>query len=95
MSIRWKSKPRAQFSGAIRYLTARNKAAANALRDDVRNAVKRLEEHPEIGRNSNYSNLRAWSLPKWHKIIVYRITEGGVEIVALLDTRKKPPETID
>ena len=35
------------------------------------------------------AGTREKSMPKWHKVIVYRETVDGVDILTLLDTRQE------
>ena len=94
MTIRWRPAAVEDFGASVRYLKGQNAIAAREMRDQVRAAVMRLAERPYLGRSSNFAGHRAWSLPKWSKVIVFRIDGNEIEIVRLLDTRSQPPEAL-
>jgi plasmid stabilization system protein ParE len=95
MTVVWRPKARAEFVAAVRYLKDRNEVAARKLRDAVVESASLLSRQPLIARESAYPGFRAWSLPKWSKILVFRITSDGIEVVALLDTRSEAPDAIE
>ncbi len=68
--------------------------ASNRMTKDVEAIATALGRDIDTGRPSKYPGLREKSLQKWRKIIIYRLSDGGVEIVALLDTRMQQPKKL-
>lgn len=95
MSVIWRPRAEVEFQDAVAYLLERDERAASKLRDAVVEAVGLLHDYPLIARASRYPGHRAWSLPKWRKILVFRQITGGIEISALLDARQDAPTSIE
>lgn len=91
MSILWRPRARHAFLSAIEYLADRNEVASGRLKSAVELALARLERRPLVARPAGYPGCRAWSLTAWSKVIIFREIEDGIEIVAFLDTRERPP----
>jgi plasmid stabilization system protein ParE len=94
VTVIWRPKARRAFLAALEYLSDRDEAVFVKLNTVVELAVARLERTPQVARPSRYPGCRAWSLTKWSKVIVFRETPEGIEIVGFLDTRARPPERV-
>ena len=95
MSVKWRPAASAEFRTAVGYLKERNPVAACEFSETIARVVSLLDRRPQIARPSNYPGFRVWSLPKWHKVIVFREIGENIEIAAVLDTRQVPPRAIE
>ena len=61
---------------------------------ELRRVVERMAEPTDLGRPSAYRPYRQKSVPEWNKLIIYQRDETRLTIIALLDTRSRPPEAL-
>ena len=91
----WAPRARAELRAIAAYLRLRNPTAATRLSAELFAIADQLVRFPGLGRPSNIPNHRERSVPDWHVILLYRVTEGSIEISALRDTRRKPTEFVE
>lgn len=75
----------------IGWLAERNARAAEAAEGRVRVAVRRLGRFPELGRRGRIEGTRELSVPRTRFIVVYRLSDDGVEVAALLHSSQNWP----
>ena len=76
------------------YLGSYSFIAADNAEKELHEKVEMSARRPLLGRTSRFDGMREFSMPNFFKIIVYREIEGGIEIVALLDTRSEQPKKL-
>ena len=68
------------------YVAKRNsEAVADRVNDSIEQACRLLNEHPQLGRARPEIQPEARSIVIERWLALYRITEGGVQIVRILD----------
>jgi plasmid stabilization system protein ParE len=85
----WSPQARADLRALTLYLKARSPAVARVASNDLFMKADQLIRVPGMGRPGAISGTFERSIPKWHLIMVYRVTDGKVEISALQDTRRE------
>ncbi|AOH86598.1 addiction module antitoxin [Sphingomonas panacis] len=86
----WRAKARAQAREIIVYIADRNPAAAERLADRFEDAVDRLPDHPHVHRPGRVSGTRE-AIVHPNYIIIYRVGESVIEVVAVLHARQRYP----
>jgi plasmid stabilization system protein ParE len=72
-----------------RFLVSRRPQSGDDWIADFVSAVHMLRLLPLIGRAGTQAKENFWSLPKWHKVIVYRIEDTRIVILTIRDTRQE------
>jgi toxin ParE1/3/4 len=87
--VRWSAEADASFVQLIRFLRSRNQQAATRAAVELKALSRRLGSLPESGRAGRLPGTRELSAPEWKQVLVYRLDDVGIEIIALRDTRMK------
>ncbi|MBD2090634.1 type II toxin-antitoxin system RelE/ParE family toxin [Microcoleus sp. FACHB-1515] len=66
------------------YLFDRNPTAADAFLDEITQRFERLAQFPKMGRSRDELSFGLRSLPFQVYLILYRESEGGVEIARIV-----------
>jgi plasmid stabilization system protein ParE len=93
VAIVWSSEGADDFLAAVAYLRKRNVTAAERLIREVNAALRRLDELPLDGPESQLSSgalVRSWPVPPFR--VYYQRRDHDVLIVRLYDQRRKPIE---
>lgn len=83
----WSNRAAREFEDLILYLKPRNRDAAVRAAREIRLLTRLLARRPLLGRIGTRDGTREFSLARWHKVIVYRESEDGIEISTLRDPR--------
>ena len=67
------------------YLEPRNPSAADRIYDLIRDQTSLLKDHPQLGpaRPDIADDARVLVIERW--LVLYRLIEGGVQIVRIID----------
>jgi len=76
----------------ILYLKPRNRDAADRAAKEIKSLTRLLARRPLLGRMGTRQGTREFSIARWHKVIVYRESEGGIDISSLRDPRMQPKQ---
>jgi len=61
---------------------------------DVLERSDQLGREIDRGRPGRFEGTRECSIPKWHKVLVYRRSDRQIDILAIIHTRMKPPDKL-
>ena len=88
----WSDRAAREFEDLILYLKPRNRDAAVRAAREIKSLTRLLARRPRLGRMGTREGTREFSVARWHKVIVYRESEGGIEISTLRDPRMQPKQ---
>lgn len=88
MKVEWTPPARSSLNAYFDYLGEQAPSLTGDARAEIERAVGRLGVRPLMGRPARWSGLREWSLLRWKKIVVYRVKENRIEILAFYDARQ-------
>jgi plasmid stabilization system protein ParE len=72
-------------------LLSRNARSEEKAARDIQRAVELAATFPMANRAARTESERIKSLPKWHKIIIYKVEVDRIVIVSIPVTRQEPP----
>ena len=88
----WSDRAAKEFEDLILYLTPRDRKAAVRAAREIKSVTRLLARRPQLGRTGMREGTREFSVARWHKVIVYRESEGGIDISTLRDPRMQPKQ---
>lgn len=88
----WSDRAVREFEDLVLYLKARNPDAAVRAAAEIKSLTRLLARRPLLGRIGTREGTREFSVARWHKVIVYRESEGGIDISTLRDPRMQPKQ---
>ena len=74
-----------------KYVSEDNPEAAAAIAVRLRKSFDLITARPELGRLSDISNIREWSVPGLPYVIPYRVRGDVVEILRVFHTSRQRP----
>lgn len=88
--VRWSDNALRDLSNVYEYLSQNNPFAAEQARYDLVATANGLADFPLMGRQLDRRGpeVRGLSVPRWKKILVYRVRDNTVEIAAIIDPRQ-------
>ena len=95
MEIEWSPRAQHDLLTTLAWLLSRSPTSAERAAEDILGAVQSAARRPYANRSaqiSDSSSSRIKSLPKWHKIIIYKVEPDRIVIVSIRDTRQEVPE---
>ena len=90
LRLKWSTSARADLRGIVRYIRDRNPAAAARIALAVEHTAELLPNHPFLYRRGRVPGTRE-AVVHPNYILVYRVTDDFVEIVAILHARRQYP----
>jgi toxin ParE1/3/4 len=69
-----------------------NPAAAARVVERVRTVVERLGRFPALGRPGRVAGTRELVIPNTPYIAVYRVTDGTIQVLALMHSAQRWPD---
>ncbi len=75
---------RRNLGQVVSYLEEYNLRSAVKIYDRIPASAEHLKSHPKIGRKGRESGTREMIVPATRYILVYRITDGTVEVISVL-----------
>ena len=92
----WSDRAAQEFEDMVLYLKPLNRNAAIRATRDIKAITWLLARRPLLGRVGIRDGTREFSIARWHKVIVYRVSEDGIDISTLRDPRMLPiPDDTD
>jgi toxin ParE1/3/4 len=88
----WTAEARADLRELVLYLAEYDPAVARKAAQSFFARGNRLVDLPGLGRPGAEPGTRELSVPRWQRVMVYRIADDQVEILALRNTRRQLPE---
>lgn len=93
MKVVW-TEPAAEALEHIQdYIARENPRAAWEVAQTIREAVKRLSDHPELGRPGRVPGTHELVMSGLPYIVPYRIKEGCIQILTVYHTSRKWPDS--
>jgi plasmid stabilization system protein ParE len=87
--VYWTYNARVALQQTKTYLEEQRRGTSDKIVSGIFKAAKANSILPLAGRMESDRQARIWSLPKWHKVTIYRVRGDDIEIVAFRDTRQK------
>ena len=88
-TVFWTADARADLRELALYLADYDPAVARRAALRFFTTANRLVEVPGLGRPGAEPDTREISLSRWKRVMVYRIRNNRVEVLALRDTRRQ------
>lgn len=88
MKIIWSLRAARELESFLDYVAVHAFSLVREARDDAFAATERLVNFPYAHRAARWAGLREMVVPRWNKLIVYRVKADRVVIIAFLDTRQ-------
>lgn len=84
MKVYWTRLAARQLELAYEYIDRDSADAAERQIDRIEAAVQRISAFPMMGRNGLRAGTREFAVPRTPYIVVYRVREERIEILAVL-----------
>jgi len=94
MKVIWTARARVELDEIADYAAPISASAALALVRRLRQAGKRLGEHPHMGRPGRVDGSRELVVNGTPYILPYRVRDGRVEILAVLHASRQWPDPL-
>ena len=94
MRLRWTRSASHDIDGIGTFIAKDNPAAADRLLDLIRTSAQRLLDYPTIGRAGRVAGTRELVIVGTPYLVVYRIGEDSIDIVAVLHGARKWPKAL-
>jgi toxin ParE1/3/4 len=92
MRIRWTVPALADLSLLQEYIAEDSPPAAHRIVQGIRAEVVNLVDFPAMGRPGRVAETRELVVNKGRHIVVYRVRNQAIEIVAVIDAGRQWPE---
>jgi plasmid stabilization system protein ParE len=89
---RWSARAKQEFRDLIVYLKQYNEDRAAEAAADLKSVSRLLARRPLLGRPGRRDGEREFSVRRWSKVFVYRVTPDGIDISTLRDPRMQPSQ---
>ena len=84
MSLVWQPRAKRHLEKIRGYIQQYNPVAATAMADQIVKSVGTISSFPQIGKAGRYPDTRELAVAGTPYIIVYRVRDGGVVVLAVL-----------
>ncbi len=91
MKLVWSPTARRDLGDIRRYIARGNPAAAGRTVQRILRAVDNLAIFPELGRGGRLRDSRELIIPSTPFIVIYTVSDQGVEIESVIHTARKWP----
>lgn len=88
----WSVQATQEFKDLITYLKQHNRKSTVEAATEVKAVSRLLARRPFLGRPGRRDGEREFSISRWHKVFVYRVTPDGIDISSLRDPRMQPKQ---
>ncbi|MBM3761602.1 MAG: type II toxin-antitoxin system RelE/ParE family toxin [Acidobacteria bacterium] len=95
MKIVWTDQALANLISIREYIAEGSEQNAIVVSERILECVRPLATQPEIGRRGEVPGTRQLVVPRTPYVIVYRIREGGLRLLAVLHGRQQGPESFE
>lgn len=93
MRLRYTRQALADLGEARAYIVERNPQAAAQTATRIREAIGGLTLFPDRGRKGRVQGTRELVVPATPFVVAYRISDGQIEILAIMHGARRWPET--
>jgi toxin ParE1/3/4 len=95
MKIVWTEQALANLISIRDYIAEGSEQNAILVSERILECVRLLAAQPEIGRRGEVPGTRELVVPRTQYVIVYRVREGGLRLLAVLHGRQQWPELFE
>lgn len=88
----WTAEARADSRELVLYLADYDPAVARKAAQSLFARANRLVDLPGLGRPGAEPQTRELSVPRWRRVMIYRVNDNRIEVLALRNTRRQLPE---
>lgn len=93
MLINWSILASNDLEEIVDYILVDNPSAALNLFETIKQAVEKLQDYPNMGRVGRVSGTRELVITNTPFIVVYRVQNNNVEILRVLHSARKFPDS--
>ena len=93
MLINWSTLASNDLEEIVDYILVDNPSAAFNLFETIKQAVEKLQNYPNMGRIGRISGTRELVIPNTPFIVAYRVQNNNVEILRVLHSSRKWPDS--
>lgn len=94
MKVIWTARARVELDEIADYVAPISASAALALVRRLRQAGTQLGEHPHMGRPGRVDGSRELVVNGMPYVLPYRVSDGRVEILAVIHTSRQWPDQL-
>jgi len=91
MEIVWRAAALNDLESIRDFIAQDNPRAAARVRTAIQTTIDRLAQFPRLGREGRVAGTRELVVPNAPYVVVYRIVENQVRILAVLHTARRWP----
>jgi addiction module RelE/StbE family toxin len=95
MKIKWLRLALNDLGEAADYIAQDNPETASRILKRISNAVRKLAEHPHLGRAGRVPGTRELVISDTPYIVPYRVIESTVQILRVLNAKRKWPSRFE
>jgi addiction module RelE/StbE family toxin len=93
LKLKWTKRALRQLIEAQDYIARDDPQAAQAVAQRIAKAGRLLPTQPWIGRNGRIEGTREWVVKQTPYLLVYAIEDDTVQIVGVIHSKQRWPET--
>jgi toxin ParE1/3/4 len=94
MKVRWARAASRHLEEIGDYIARENPAAADRVVLQIMDHAETLSDHSHIGRAGRIDGTREWIVSGTPYIVVYRVSGGDVEVLAVFHGARRWPDRI-
>jgi toxin ParE1/3/4 len=94
VKVAWSAPAQNDLIAIIDHIAADNPAAALATVERTDGLVEALADHPRRGRPGRVARTRELVVPNLPYIVAYRLSDEQVQVLRVLHTSRKWPESV-
>jgi toxin ParE1/3/4 len=94
MWVNWTKSALKDIENEANYLNKISPSIEDAFLHEVEKSIDLVKKYPELGRIGRVSETREFILKKFQYILVYLIKESCLDIIRLLHTSRKWPNSL-
>ncbi len=93
MQVIWTSPAQTDLYDAFEYIIQGDPQAAQSVLNRIEESANNLARHPEIGRAGRIAQTRELIVPRTPYIVSYRVQSNQVEILAIIHSSRRWPDS--
>jgi len=94
ITVDWSIRARRDLADHVKWLIRQDAASARRMAADILEAGNSLGKYSGKARKGRFEGVRELSVSKWYKVLFVEKGSDQITIVAIIDTRMKPPDKL-
>jgi addiction module RelE/StbE family toxin len=94
MRVNWTKRALNDLEIEANYLNEISPSIKDSFLEDVESGIDLIKEYPELGRIGRVNQARELILKKFQYILVYLVESSYIDIIRLLHTSRKWPNSL-